>query len=153
MGRTISTFDGWKTSTTPIGLIRVTKPAVVKRADFECAAWWAKYNLEPGEYPMVASWYPGGLSRVVSHIKATVLSDNFQSLWCGSPIGKPYNTKQFAGNVRHYTWDTYLYEILDVSYSGPEWAEVTLDADIDVVLAKHRLIVPIEGRAEPLQLL
>lgn len=81
-----------------VGRIRIKKP-VEHQQLFECAAWHRNSESSLGVFDLKLTEhhsFPHEIELVAS-LPATVTDDYFQSLWCGNPIGKHYDTKQNAG--------------------------------------------------------
>jgi len=96
-----------------IGTITIKEGDVRDRL-YECAAWYTRIELEPGTYPVYGiyekygyayreevrdKWY---LKWVSYSVPGTIVEDNFQSLFCGNPVGKSYDRTQNAGKAD--TW-------------------------------------------------
>lgn len=80
-----------------VGYINLTEERVVERT-YECAAWYTRIQLKPGRYEVKAhlnnnEWWFG------TSIPGTVVSDYFQSLFCGNAIGERYDTSQNKGKA------------------------------------------------------
>lgn len=78
-------------------IIRVSEPISNRRTGYECAAWWQESISDTGEFEIKLQKGLGGEPHYTVLFPATVTKDNFQSLWCGNMIGKPYNETQNAG--------------------------------------------------------
>lgn len=97
-----------------VGHINLTEECVVERT-YECAAWYTRIKLKPGKYEVVArrqDW--GGRDWIFNaQIPGEVVSDYFQSLYCGVSIGSQYDTTKNKGKpeVWGVTWRPfYKYE-------------------------------------------
>ena len=104
-----------------IGWIIQDKDEVVCNNSFECAAWYENIAIKAGRYPLkVLDAHIDDDGRVRGHIgfayyliPGTIVSDNFQSLFCGMPIGKSYDGKQNAGKPTIYHSGTYMYNVAE----------------------------------------
>lgn len=89
--------------------------------EFETAAWFEKVLVKAGRYPVEAydvEFYSNG--KMGSHIggayvqmEGTIISDNFQSLFCGVPIGSTYDGTKNAGKPAHHSDFWYLYSVAE----------------------------------------
>ncbi len=70
-------------------------------SSFECAAWWRKISVASGDY-RVYGYLQGSSLHFYAHLEGTIVADSFQSLFCGNPIGKPYDEEQNAGKTATY---------------------------------------------------
>ena len=95
---------------------------------FECAAWHEDVLVKAGRYPAVVydmEIIPadcnverlrnmvsarGGVGSAYAEMEGTIAGDYFQALWCGMPIGKPYECKN-VGKPAKTSVDWYLYSI------------------------------------------
>ena len=59
---------------------------------FECAAWYRNIEVQPGEYPITTDGY-----WIFVKLDGVIVSDNFQSLFAGMPIGDAYDREQNKG--------------------------------------------------------
>ena len=95
-------------------VIVVPEPVEVTDRSFETAAWWRKVLLTPGEYEMrPPERAPEGVGLWWGGIPGTVVEEDFQSLYFGMPIGKPYDRTQHAGREARYTTAIYGYIMRD----------------------------------------
>ena len=91
---------------------------------FECAAWYENIKVNPGKYPLYLDNYKvlknGEVygSFAFASLPGKIESDNFQSLFCGMPIGKTYDSTQNAGKEAIYNLQTYDYEIAKYAIKG-----------------------------------
>lgn len=96
---------------------------------FECAAWSEEIALTPGEHPIEgevecgsAPWGAGYLKYLVGvHIPGSIVSDYFESLWCGMPVGKKrYDRDQNNGKPATYRFTTDLHFVARNIMEGKE---------------------------------
>lgn len=82
-----------------VGAVRVSVPQEYHDASYECAAWWQTRLGATGVYCIVVSRDPYEKNRLFLSAKlpATIKADYFQSLYCGTSIGQPYDTTSNAG--------------------------------------------------------
>lgn len=84
-----------------VGYIRINQP-VKYQEQYECAAWYENRVSETGVFPLyletgVDSGQP--VKRLAAELPSVVTDDYFQSLNCGMPIGKPYDSQKNAGKT------------------------------------------------------
>jgi hypothetical protein len=84
-----------------IGTVELISSTTFHDASYECAAWWRKVACKPQGVTLFHD--PRSTGYVQFTLQGTRDADNFQSLWCGSRIGEPYNEKQNAGSPDEYT--------------------------------------------------
>lgn len=92
----------------PCGSYHLAETTVFHYAGYECAAWWRDTLVPAGDYP-VFGYRQGSSIHFTADLAGTITEDNFQSLWCGTPIGDGYNCKQNAGKPSTYTMRTVDY--------------------------------------------
>lgn len=98
--------------------------------DFECAAWYEKVRVEAGKYPLYVydrTFTDDGELRAngaYTHMEGTIVSDNFQSLYHGVPIGKPYDGTKNAGKPAHHGGFYYLFSIAEDILKGEKTFEL-----------------------------
>lgn len=105
--------------------------------EFETAAWYERVKVPAGKYPMEVSDYrvkhytddrrrryngciDGHCGGVYVHMDGVIVSDNFQSLFFGMPIGEPYNSAKNEGKPGQYNMFEYMYNIADSVLNDPE---------------------------------
>lgn len=105
--------------------------------DFETAAWYERVKVPAGKYPVVVCDYrvlhfdderrrrfngevTGHCGGVYICMDGTIVSDNFQSLFYGSPIGEPYDTGKNAGKPSRHNSFSYLYSVAQSVLDDPE---------------------------------
>lgn len=73
---------------------------------FETAAWYEDVKVPAGRYPLLTENEAGILTREKGfyvNMDGVIVSDNFQSLFAGSPVGQPYDSSKNAGKeASHY---------------------------------------------------
>lgn len=94
--------------------------------EFETAAWYEKVMVKAGRYPVTAydiTFRNDG--RMGSHcgsayvsMDGVIVSDNFQSLFCGVPIGSVYDGTKNAGKPAKHSSHWYLYMISESVLKG-----------------------------------
>lgn len=86
---------------TVVGKVQVNKPAERDDRGFECAAWWEKSVSATGMFDvvLVRDYHNRDRFFFTASLPATVVEDNFQSLFCGNRIGDAYDTKKNAGRT------------------------------------------------------
>ena len=107
-----------------IGFYILEKETVFRNCGFECAAWYEDIKVQPGKYPVYLDRYEvlkngkvHGLFAYI-HFPGIIESDNFQSLFCGMPIGNAYDPTKNAGKESIYHMQTYDYEIAKYAHCG-----------------------------------
>lgn len=140
-----------------IGYIILNKEKVFTNG-FECAAWYEDIIVQPGRYPLYTDRIEGGkVSMCYASLPGTIKSDNFQSLYFGSPIGKCYDEKQNEGKEAKAHFMTYAYNVADEIHnpSGGEYEYELLPeftayerAGISIIDGKPITFHGIERRAE-----
>lgn len=82
-----------------IGTVVVETPVEYTDQSFECAAWWESSIAGSGTFDAFLREDPHNKGRyyVTAELPATITADFFPSLWGGSLIGKPYDSKENAG--------------------------------------------------------
>lgn len=106
-----------------IGFYVLTESKVFTKY-FECAAWYENIKVNPGKYPIYVDNYKvlkdGEIygSFVYASLPGIIESDNFQSLFCGMPIGNTYDSTKNAGKEAVYNLQTYVYEIARSAHYG-----------------------------------
>lgn len=105
--------------------------------EFETAAWYERVKVPAGKYPIEVSDYrvrhfdderrrrfngevDGHCSGVYICMDGTIVSDNFQSLFYGSPIGEPYDTGKNAGKPSRHNSFNYLFNVAESILHDPE---------------------------------
>ena len=71
---------------------------------FECAAWWREVVSDAGEFALTFEADPHNSTEPLYTVRlpATVVRDNFQSLWCGNAVGAAYDESRNAGQRREF---------------------------------------------------
>lgn len=121
-----------------IGSISI-QPGETRTRHFECAAWYEEIELAPGTYDVFGlykqygyghredlrgQWY---LDSLGYSVPGTIISDNFQSLFCGNPIGKAYDSTQNAGKPTEWSaWGIYPFAVAKAILDGE--SPIVLDA-------------------------
>jgi hypothetical protein len=84
--------------------VTITEPIEITDASYECAAWWKTMRSDVGSFELKyckpEAYRPG---YYIATLPASVVADNFQSLYCGNAIGRAYDTKQNAGQRCEFT--------------------------------------------------
>jgi len=88
-----------------IGTYTLEKPEVFQKL-YECAAWYTDIEVQPGVYPVTTDGY-----WLFVELPGVIVSDNFQSLFAGMPIGDAYDRKQNAGKPATYWIQTQEYAV------------------------------------------
>lgn len=101
-------------TTIPCGYYELPADEVFNQSGGDCAAWYVNVLVKAGRYPVFASTTPEGVVNAF-HVKltGTIVSDNFQALYCGVAIGAPYDTKQNAGKPADAHLRVYSYSVLE----------------------------------------
>ena len=103
---------------------------------FETAAWYEDVLVQPGRYPIEVIDYKvhhfddekrrrfngeitGHIGGAYVNMKGTIVSDNFQSLFYGMPIGEPYDTAKNSGKPSDTHFFMYLYSLADSILNDP----------------------------------
>lgn len=81
----------------------------VRRETYECAAWFTDHILTPGEYPVTVQFLGSVPHHAVARVPSVVQKDYFQALYCGMPVGKPYDYLQNAGKPSTWRFWSYRY--------------------------------------------
>lgn len=113
------------------------KEDTVFRNEFETAAWYEDVKVPAGRYPVIVNSYKvlhfddekrkrfngevtGHIGGAYICMEGIIVSDNFQSLFCGVPIGEPYDGKKNAGKFSRHNSFTYLYSLADSVLNNPK---------------------------------
>lgn len=146
----------------PVVIGTVTVPAGLTRdKSYECAAWYTKVALTPGTYPLTAlietyGQYSGvkpeliGTERIawiVFTIPGVIVADNFQSLYCGTPIGKTYDQHQNAGKPSEWSAQLYGYQVAETLVNGSDSPNgITYQLNDEWIARPHPFTSPLDGR-------
>jgi hypothetical protein len=84
------------------GFYHLAETKVFHYAGYECAAWWQDVEVEAGDYPVFAVIEEDTIRWFLVTLPGVVVADNFQALYCGTRIGKPYDEAQNAGKGAEY---------------------------------------------------
>lgn len=115
-----------------VGLLHLSERQTFTQT-FETAAWYQEVIVEPGDYPVTASWWQGHwyFSATLPGIKG---GSNFDSLLCGVPVST--NRDQGKGDPTTYPYSLgrdydLAYRLLrqSLSYGGGD-VIVTVDPDL-----------------------
>lgn len=104
---------------------------------FETAAWYENVLVPAGRYPIEVIDYTvrhfknearkkfsgevyGHIGGAYVYMDGTIVSDNFQSLFYGMPIGEPYDTAKNSGNPSRTHFFTYLYSLAESILHNPK---------------------------------
>lgn len=84
---------------------------------YECAAWYERVLVKAGRYPVEVydmrireDGEVDGRGAYVT-MPGVVTSDYFASLFCGVPVGEPYDTTKNRGKQSEHHGYWYLYDI------------------------------------------
>lgn len=105
--------------------------------EFETAAWYERVKVPAGKYPITVCDYrvrhfddeprkrfngevDGHIGGVYVTMDGVIVSDNFQSLFFGSPIGEPYNSAKNAGKPARHNMFAYMYSVADSVLNDPD---------------------------------
>ena len=94
--------------------------------DFETAAWYERVAVKAGKYPLVVfdgRFYEDGelkcsVDSVYAEMEGTLVSDNFQTLFYGVPVGECYDTKKNAGKRKETHATFYTFQIAKAVVEG-----------------------------------
>lgn len=93
----------------------VVNETLTHSRSFETAAWSETIEVAPGEYAITGEVNEAGgvkdFPGAMVALPGTVTQDYFQSLWCGSPIGRTYNRHQNSGKPATYHLSTYAHAL------------------------------------------
>ena len=106
---------------TQIGWFNLKEDKVFTDNGYECAAWHQDVLVKAGKYPVEVydlAWEKDGRISFRCHgvytmMHGTIVSDYFQSMYCGVPIGKPYDSTKNAGKEADYHDYRYTYMITE----------------------------------------
>ena len=74
------------------------------RKTYECAAWYTDIRVPAGIYEVTTDGY-----WIFVELPGNIVTDYFQSLYCGTSIGETYDQKQNAGKESRYVIQTEEY--------------------------------------------
>jgi hypothetical protein len=117
-----------------IGVLRLLKQHTYER-HYECAAWYTRITVEPGDYEILAEVQPDGTVKdwPGAQLPGIITGSCFVSLFCGNRIpGTDSNTDKDVGKEDTYLYDWYAhtlaYFLLEEKHKEKWcWYEVTLD--------------------------
>lgn len=110
------------------GVYRLKEDTTFRYAGYECAAWWQEIKVPAGEYTVTAHFTPEGrLDEFFVGMQGEIVRDNFQSLYCGMPIGRAYDETQNAGRPAIYTIRVYYYDAFKVMHKDGDKSAWQID--------------------------
>lgn len=97
----------------------ILKEDRVFRNDYECAAWYEDVLVKAGRYPVEVydlRFYDDGridhsCGGAYVSMDGEIVSDYFATMYCGVPVGKPYDTTKNKGKRSEHHGYWYLYDI------------------------------------------
>jgi hypothetical protein len=86
---------------------------------YECAAWYERVLVKAGRYPVEVYDLRFSDDGRIDHschgayvtMPGTVTSDYFATMYCGVPVGAPYDTTKNKGKASEHHGYWYLYDI------------------------------------------
>ncbi len=91
-----------------IGYYRLFETKVFTNSSYECAAWYKKIEVKPGEYPI----YLVDNKWICASLPGTVVASDFTSHFGGQRIGSKIN--EDVGKAATYSIQAYAYDIARV---------------------------------------